>query len=458
MKSLFAKFYFSVVGLIVFFAIAAFAAWHYFGQPEPRAGGNRWITELAREKLPASLKTEELNAQLERWRQRMRADLVLVDGNGKLLATSGSPFEIPVNFLHWREGREDGWFKIDQAHEQEHGRYRDRGWVYGIALEGGERWMFMRRLHSPTGRSNQMGPFGPNPLRGFAIALAMIVLIMALASYPLLRRLTRRLELMDKAVARFGAGDLSARVEVSGRDELGKVSATFNQAAGQVEALIQAQRSLLANASHELRSPLARLKMAVSLSGDNIKPDLRDEMDRNVAELDGLVDEILLSSRLEALQAGAAGWQLRKEAVDMVALVRDECDVAEVELMADAGPLTVFADVRLMRRLIRNLLENARRYAPLGSTQARLRREDNQLVLQVLDQGPGIEPAARERIFEPFYRLAGASESSGGVGLGLSLVRQIAQSHSGLVQCLDRPDGKTGSCFEFRMALGGGDE
>jgi signal transduction histidine kinase len=261
---------------------------------------------------------------------------------------------------------------------------------------------------------------------------------------------------MDKAVARFGAGDLSARVEVSGSDELGKVSATFNQAAGQVETLIQAQRRLLANASHELRSPLARLKMAVSLSGENIRPDLRDEMDRNVAELDGLVDEILLSSRLEALQAGASGWQLRKESLDMVDLVRDECDVAEVELLADAGPLMVFADIRLLRRLTRNLLENARRYAPHGRTQVQLRRQDIQLVLLVLDEGPGIEKAARERIFEPFYRLTGASESAGGVGLGLSLVRQIAQSHAGLVQCLDRPDGKPGSCFEFRMALGGG--
>jgi signal transduction histidine kinase len=456
MKSLFAKFYFSVVGLIVLFAFAAFGAWHYFGQPEPRAGGNRWITELAREKLPATLNTAELNAQLERWRHRMRADLVLVDGQGKLLGSSGEQFEIPDDFVRWRVGREDGWFKAQATELQEKGRYRDRGWVYGIALDGGERWMFMRRLHSPSGRSGQMGPFGPNPLRGFAMALTAIVLIMALASYPLLRRLTRRLEQMDKAVARFGAGDLSARVEVSGSDELGKVSATFNQAASQLETLIQAQRSLLANASHELRSPLARLKMAVSLSGDHVKAELRDEMDRNVAELDTLVDEILLSSRLEALQAGAGGWQLRKEPLDMVSLVRLECDAANVDLLLETQSILVQADVRLLRRLTRNLLENARRYAPDGSTQVRLTAQAGQLVMQVLDQGPGIEKAVRERIFEPFYRLAGASESAGGVGLGLSLVRQIAHSHGGTVQCLDRPDGLAGSCFEFRMALGGG--
>jgi signal transduction histidine kinase len=105
---------------------------------------------------------------------------------------------------------------------------------------------------------------------------------------------------------------------------------------------------------------------------------------------------------------------------------------------------------KLMRRVVRNLLENARRYGA-GEVVLNLRSADGFAVLQVNDRGPGVPAELSERIFEPFYRLPGASEREGGVGLGLALVKSITQRHGGTVQCRNRPDG--GACFEVRLPL-----
>ncbi len=119
----------------------------------------------------------------------------------------------------------------------------------------------------------------PNWPRGLGLAVLLAVLFFAVAAgaFPVVRRLTRRLEALKQGVERFGAGELSHRVEVSGRDEVAAVAASFNQAAGRVQALLRSHQSLLANASHELRSPLARMKMAVSML-DDAAPAQRDRL------------------------------------------------------------------------------------------------------------------------------------------------------------------------------------
>jgi signal transduction histidine kinase len=451
-RSLFARFYLSVLGLIVLCAIAAFVAWHFFGQAPARIGGYNWVTELAREKLPASLTTSQTNEQLRGWAQRVNADLMVVSSSGQVLGRAGEPFTLPSEFAVWREDKKDGWLKLDQELGRERGRRFP--WTYGVALDDGERWIFMRRLPRRQDGGAWMGSFGPNPIRGFSLALAAIVVLLALVSYPMLRRLTRRLHLLEQGVAKFGQGDLKARAQVGGTDEIARVANTFNQAADQVQGLVQAQRSLLANASHELRSPLARLKMAVELSGDAVSPHIRHEFDTNVAELDTLIEEILLSSRLDASKAGSAQWQMKSEVVDLLALAHREALAFEVQVnVAGAEPFQLTGDPRLLQRLLRNLLENARRYAPQRSPEVSLSRDADWLLLAISDFGPGVAVAERERIFEPFYRAAGSSESAGGVGLGLSLVRQIVQLHGGTVVCTSRVDGANGSRFECRFPL-----
>ena len=300
-------------------------------------------------------------------------------------------------------------------------------------------------------------PWWLQPSYGFALMLGAMGLAAALALYPVVRRLTKRLEVLQTSLQRWGEGDLSVRVPEVGDDEVADLSRRFNDAAGRIEQLMSAQKSLLANASHELRSPLARIRMGIELldapaADAAMRARTRDEIVRNMAELDQLIDEILLSSRLDARESDLGTIEL----VDLVGLCAEEAARTEAQLQVEgSGAMEVQGVVKLLRRLVRNLLENARRY---GSVEAgvgaqglpepvliELQHQSGQVVLRVCDRGPGVPEAWRERIFEPFLRLPGASEQAGGVGLGLALVRSIAERHGGQVRCEARAGG--GACF-----------
>ena len=238
------------------------------------------------------------------------------------------------------------------------------------------------------------------------------------------------------------------RVPVRGRDEVAKLARTFNAAAGQIEALIATQKRLLANASHELRSPLARLKMAAETLGSSVPRPQAEEIARNIAELDGLVDEILLASRLDAGTADASA----RERIDLAGLLAEECAAFDANLTVAPGQsIFVEGDARLLHRLFRNLLENARRHGGESPADVTTSKRGPQAIATVCDRGPGIPEAERARIFEPFYRLPGHGEHAGGTGLGLALVRQIVENHGGTVQCLPRDGG--GACFVVTLPV-----
>ncbi len=290
---------------------------------------------------------------------------------------------------------------------------------------------------------------GTGPPVGFVALLVVFAFAVALGSYPVVRRLTQRLESLQRGVERLGAGDLRARVDESGQDEAAFLAKRFNRAADQIEALVQSQKSLLANASHELRSPLARIRMALELIEHAPSAALKAELSRNMSELDTLIDEILLASRLDSMRQTAApsAFQAVREQVDVLALAAEEAARLGVKLIweGDTAAAVLPGDARLLRRMIRNLLENAERHG--GQAQGEqdiilaLSADASHLHIEVADRGPGVPLAERERIFEPFYRSAHASEQHGGVGLGLSLVRSIARQHGGSVQCLERIGG-----------------
>ncbi|RZL57884.1 MAG: HAMP domain-containing protein [Variovorax sp.] len=278
------------------------------------------------------------------------------------------------------------------------------------------------------------------PQSGFFWLLGLVGLAVAIGLFPIVRRLTQRLEVLQRSVQRWGEGDLTVRVPEDGQDEIADLALRFNAAAARIETLVRSHKSLLANASHELRSPLTRIRMGLELMGDRPSPGARDEIARNIGELDQLIDEILLASRLDASEADMGTI----EAVDLTGLCAEECARVDAELDLRAGTdnaaLTVQGVPRLLRRAIRNLLENARRYGA-GEISVQLEATDRVARIRVDDRGPGVPAALRERIFEPFYRLPGASERNGGVGLGLALVKSIAERHGGSVHCEDRPGG-----------------
>ena len=294
-----------------------------------------------------------------------------------------------------------------------------------------------RHDHREPVASGWTGWLRGGPGWGLVTLGGLLFLAVAAGAYPVVRRLTRRLEALRQGVEAFGAGDLAHRVDGGGKDEVAAVAASFNLAAQRIEDLVRANRSLLANASHELRSPLARLKMAVAMmesAPEARRHELRDEIDRDIRELDALVEEVLLASRLDARAA------IADDPLDLLGLAAEECARVDAELdVATEVPL-LRGDERLLRRALRNLLENARRYGG-DEVALRLEREGARVRVRVEDRGPGVPDALRERIFEPFYRLPGHAEQAGGVGLGLSLVRQIARAHGGEVRCEAREGG-----------------
>lgn len=301
------------------------------------------------------------------------------------------------------------------------------------------------RPRNPGDRSGRP-PWLPRGSTGFLWMLGIVAIAVMVGSYPIVRRLTMRLEDLRKGVERWGEGDLSVRVAEKGNDEVAFLARRFNHAAERVEQLLKANKTLLANASHELRSPLARIRMGLELMDPEPSPRTRDEITRNIGELDQLIDEILLASRLDARETDMGTI----EPVDLTGIAAEESARASAEL--DIGQahqaLVVPGVVKLLRRAIRNLLENARRYSP-GPVVLKLAREGEWAVVRVCDHGPGVPEAERERIFEPFYRLRGASEREGGVGLGLALVRSIAQRHKGSAHCEANPGG--GACFVLKL-------
>lgn len=469
MKSLYLRIYLTLVVLLMAFAFGS--AWLFQREIEQERGS---ADAAASERLiamgvlihralpPADAPRAEQAEALREWGQRLRMAIALNDGQGERIAASD---------LFERREDDPGVRSIQVPLEDGRSLLLIRGWRPQAGLgqagaaggfgpggaERGERGGGEPRLRMPRPEPSRWGflpMLSPRP-GGEALVIVLVLLFLgvALGAYPVVRRLTRRLEALKRGVERFGDGNLAHRVDDRGSDEVAALASSFNRAATQIETLLQSHQNLLANASHELRSPLARLKMAFAMldeAGPGARPKLAKEIHTNIAELDALVEEVLLASRLEAGSRAGLGT----ETVELLGLAAEEAAHvgAEFEPAAGLSALKVIGEERLLRRALRNLLENARRYGG-AEVVLELRRvreaAGDRAELRVCDRGPGVPEAMRERIFEAFFRLPGHAEQAGGVGLGLSLVKQIAQRHGGQVRCEAREGG--GSVFVFSV-------
>jgi signal transduction histidine kinase len=288
-------------------------------------------------------------------------------------------------------------------------------------------------------------PHGP---RFFHIALFALFLTILTGSHLAARRITRRLKLLEQGVTRFGSGDLTTRVELAGHDEIAGLARAFNRSSERIAGLLSQQRRMLQSASHELRSPLARLRMALELLSESELPEaqresLRNDAARDIAELDALIGDLLLAGRLTDSELPK-----RFEPVPLAALLCEEG--ARVGATVHATEAVLPGDARMLRTLVRNLLENARRHGG-EPIRAELAEQRGGVLLCVEDAGPGIPQGEREKIFEPFYRPPTHRETrDGGVGLGLSLVRSIVEHHGGTVRYVPLAQG---SRFEVHLPV-----
>lgn len=289
----------------------------------------------------------------------------------------------------------------------------------------------------------------------FFTTLGILAIVMAVGAYPVARRVTRRLEALAHGVEQWGAGTLKTRVPVDGDDEISRLGATFNRAAERLDALVEQQKHMVATASHELRSPLARIRMGLELVSEEPDAERRQarvrQLHGDVVELDGLIEELLLHARADARTAVGPA-----QPVDLQALLSEEA--ARTGAIVQAGPAVIVAgDATMLRHMVRNVLENAQRHGmttpeQTAAVRAAVTVVGGQARLAVEDEGPGIPEEDRERVFAPFFRRRGGSGMPAGHGLGLALVRQVARYHGGEAVCQANPRGP-GARFEITLPL-----
>jgi len=383
---------------------------------------------------------QELQTFLNRMQRIAGYSGFLTDANGTNLSTGKELPEL-VQQVH----REDRKF-VKYA-----GRY-----YYAKAARDGRYWYFQRM--SEGFNPDKLGKF---PSWVLPPSLMWILGAFVVFCFLLARHLTAPVRSLEKAVRKFGSGDFSARVRSPRRDEFGQLARTFDQMAERIQSLVSSQRRLLLDISHELRSPLTRLGLAVELarSEGNNSPAL-DRIQTEADRLNDLIGEILAFNRSDADPAA-----MRKMPVRIDELLAELTEILAVE--AEARPCqielkpppaaTVLGDEELLRRALENVARNAIRYTaedtPVG---IELRREAGEALIAIRDQGPGAPSSSLPRLFEPFYRVEDdRSRMSGGAGLGLAIARRSVELHGGEIHARNA---HPGLLVEIRLPLIGEQE
>ncbi|HKO48269.1 MAG TPA: HAMP domain-containing sensor histidine kinase [Polyangiaceae bacterium] len=385
---------------------------------------------------------DELNKQLLDLKARVGIDLAVYELNGRLLGSTQQP---PLPAIDHNE----------LSRLQREGTVFGRGW--GMVLEP--------KTDRSAARYAVMRYQAPDwPLSLMLKQAAVALLVLALVSIPLARSVTAPLAGLTSLARRFGKGELSARFRSRRRDEIGALGRAFDDMADRIASLRRSEKELLANVSHELRTPLARIRLALELvtDGDRDKASsYLTDIGEDLAELEHLLDDVLSAARLDLARdsAGNALPQLHFEALSPRTLVEAAanrflvrypertltCQIAAELPTLEADPV--------LRRVFDNLLDNARKFseAPVLLS-ARTSDDGSQLVFEVVDQGIGISLADQVRIFEPFFRSdPSRTRATGGVGLGLLVVRRIVEAHHGTVEVFS--EFGSGSRFSVTLPL-----
>lgn len=286
-----------------------------------------------------------------------------------------------------------------------------------------------------------MRPFEPLPASLLLLLLLLLLGMLAALIFLAVRSIEGRVNRLEMAATRIASGRLDTRVKVEGSDFLARLGMALNGMASRVQSLLQSQQDMVRAVSHELRTPVARLRFATQIiedmSADPVLLQQLEGVDADIDELDGLVDEILTYARLDSEVDSGAGIVTRM--IDCRAVAEHVIEVlgplnAERRITLEPGePVDAAGDRRYLQRALQNLVANACRHA-VGEVVIRMHGEPSLVRIDVEDDGPGIPLDVRSHVFTPFARLDDSrTRSSGGYGLGLSIVHKIMRWHGGSV-------------------------
>lgn len=298
----------------------------------------------------------------------------------------------------------------------------------------GENFVLVTRVEAPR----LPAPFGVN-WRMRLLRILAVILTAGLLCYALARYLTSPVKKLRSATKKLADGDLGARVGSKRKDELGKLARDFDEMAERIESLLASQKRLTRDVSHELRSPLARMNVALELAKQKSNPEIKTLLERietENARLNEMISQILTLSRLEA-----RAEKIEKRGVNLKKLVEQIASDADFEAagrsksvrVLRADECRVFGNEVLLRSAVENVVRNALRYTKNGNpVEISLTNDDGKARVQVRDYGEGVPEDELRDMFEPFYRIAEARErKTGGIGLGLAITKQCVEAHNG---------------------------
>lgn len=322
----------------------------------------------------------------------------------------------------------------------------------------GQRYIYVAHIPRP--------PFQPS-FQTLGLRLLVVLVIGGIFCYWLARYLTQPLLKLRTTTNELAAGKLGARVSrklAKRQDEVGQLGRDFNSMAERLESMVKAQQRLLGDISHELRSPLARLGVALGLARQRSGAAANGALDRIERESDNLNEMISQLLTLTRLESGTDGRE--RTDVDLAELVREVADDADFEARGVNRTVQVVASdhcsikgiEELLRSAVENVVRNAVRYTPEGTAvEVALTKQnggnDNYAVISVRDRGHGVPEDSLEKIFQPFYRAEDARDrqSGGGTGLGLAITERAVRMHGGSVQAVNAAGG--GLAVEMRLNL-----
>jgi two-component system OmpR family sensor kinase len=439
---LFTRIYLHFVGVLLVMALAAGVIGSLaFHGPILHSFAARLSTHAAGLVADRFTQPERVDHLVQRLGADLDMDITVRTPNGTLLSAFGNP--LPILDARDLEEVEKAPIILSRLHP----------FCIAAPVKNDQTGAFLGVLEvSPRRRFGDVNLWRP------ILSLVGVLLLVGLATAPLARRLSRPVDQLLNATRRFGEGDLSHRIAMPMRhghrrpDQLLELTRAWNEMAERIQTLIGGHRELLANVSHELRSPLARLRVALELLPKDPSTEARfSDIELDLSELERLIDDVLTASRLEA-----SGLPLRRERTDAASLlgtlaeraVHDPALAGKAVRVEATGALPLVADAALLKRALWNLVENAGKYGEAPVTISATPR-DGSMVFAVSDEGPGIPAEERARVLEPFFRgdkartPSAAGTPSQGFGLGLTLARRIAEAHGGSLRVeAVHPDGR----------------